>query len=255
MPSTKLHNMNAQDTIKILGIHFHNGSVEDVIFKIKTGGLLTVPAAPGLVNIKKDPIYYKALQSSSYVIADSGYMALIWNLMYKKKVNRISGLKFLIAFLNDLEVQQHENILLVDPRPAEAVANLNYLNNNGFKLDSGSSYVAPLYSKGHVEDEELLRLIEERKPRFVIINLAGGVQEKLGAYLNSNLSYKPGIICTGAAIAFLTGYQADIPNWADRLYLGWLCRCIEKPDLYIPRYLSSFSLLGLMLRHRANAAA
>jgi len=144
---------------------------------------------------------------------------------------------------------------MVDPRPKEATANLAYLNNNGFNISDDMSYVAPMYGKHKVEDAELLAYIEEKKPEFVIINLGGGIQEKLGAYLFNNLTYRPGIICTGAAIAFLTGHQADIPNWADKLSMGWLCRVIDNPNLYLPRYLKSFRLLSLMLHSHLNATA
>ncbi len=50
------------------------------------------------------------------------------------------------------------------------------------------------------------------------------MQERLGYALRKQLSYKPAILCLGAAIAFLSGGQANIPNWADRLMLGWLFR-------------------------------
>jgi N-acetylglucosaminyldiphosphoundecaprenol N-acetyl-beta-D-mannosaminyltransferase len=247
--------MDYSSTIKILGLDFHNGCVNEAISIIKAKGLLVAPAAPGLVKINDDQEYYNALQDASVVIADSGFMALIWNSLNKKKVNKISGLKFLIAFLNDDEIQQCENILLVDPCPVEAKANRTYLNENGFNLKEDMSYVAPLYKNEKVEDEKLLAYVEEKKPEYIIINLGGGTQEKLGAYLFNQLSYKPGIICTGAAIAFLTGHQAEIPVWADRLSLGWLMRCIETPNLYLLRYLRSFRLLNLMLRDRNNAVA
>ncbi|MFI5159458.1 MAG: WecB/TagA/CpsF family glycosyltransferase, partial [Sphingobacteriales bacterium] len=238
--------MSGHNTVKILGLDFHNGCVTDAVSIVKSGGFLTAPAAPGLINIRKDLAYYTALRSASVVIADSGFMALIWNSLNKKKINKISGLKFLISFLNDSEVRQTDQILMIDPRPEEAAANLAYLNNNGFNLSANMSYVAPIYDKNMVEDAQLLAYIEEKKPQYIIINLGGGIQEKLGAYLFNNLSYKPGIICTGAAIAFLTGHQADIPNWADRFSMGWLCRCVDNPNLYLPRYLKSFRLLSLM---------
>lgn len=247
--------MSCYDTVKILGLDFHNSCVTDAVSIVKSGGLLTAPAAPGLINIRQDLEYYNALQSASVVIPDSGFMALIWNSLNKKKINKISGLKFLISFLNDSEIRQTDRILMVDPRPAEAAANLAYLNNNGFNLSNEMSYVAPVYRKNKIEDAALLAYIEEHRPKYVIVNLGGGIQEKLGAYLFNNLSYKPGIICTGAAIAFLTGHQANIPNWADRFSMGWLCRCIDKPHLYLPRYMKSFRLLSLMLRSHINATA
>ena len=236
--------------MKILGIDFIADSVEKVVNILKKGGLLLVPAAPALINIKNDPAYYKALKKADVVIPDSGFMVMAWNLFHKKKIRRLSGLEFLTCFLNDHEVRTAKDILLVDPNKEESELNLAYLNNNGFNLSSDCSYLAPFYRGKAVEDKVLLKLIEERKPKYIIINIGGGTQEKLGIYLRNNLSYKPAIICTGAAIAFLTGKQAKIPNWGDKFYLGWLFRCIQKPKLYVPRYLKAFKLALIMLQYR-----
>ena len=236
-------------TIKVLGIDFINTSVKQVVNILKHGGLLVVPAAPALINVKNDPDYYSALQNADVVIPDSGYMALLWNTFHRRKIKRISGLEFLISFFNDEEVKRSSELLLVDPRPTEAQHNLNYLKNTGFKITDDISYVAPMYKKNKIEDAELLNIIEHKKPKYIIINLGGGTQEKLGAYLKKNLSYKPAIICTGAAIAFLTGQQASIPNWGDKLFLGWLFRCIQNPKLYVPRYFKAFQLAVFMFRY------
>ena len=77
-------------------------------------------------------------------------------------------------------------------------------------------------------------------------------QERLGAWLQGRFEKEdtdlPTIICTGAAIAFLTGEQIQIPKWADRLFLGWAMRCIDKPALYIPRYFKSIPVLYYALK-------
>lgn len=238
-----------KDKLEILGIHFFNGNTEEVVDKLKSGGLLVVPAAPALITIEKDHAYYRSLLDADIVIADSGYMTLIWNLFHKQKINRISGLEFLKKFVDDQEVKATDQILLVDPQPKEAKANYHYLRSKGFNLPEGSSYLAPFYDKSNIIDPVLLAVAEERKPKYIIINLGGGTQEKLGAYLKNNLSYKPAIICTGAAIAFLTGEQASIPGWADKFFMGWFFRCLEKPKLYVPRYLKAFRLCFLMLQY------
>ena len=61
----------------------------------------------------------------------------------------------------------------------------------------------------------LLKRIEAQRPRYIMVNIRRGTQEPLGFYLRQNLSYRPSIICVGAAIAFITGMQAAIPVWAD----------------------------------------
>ncbi|MEA3438521.1 MAG: WecB/TagA/CpsF family glycosyltransferase, partial [Thermodesulfobacteriota bacterium] len=100
--------------------------------------------------------------------------------------------------------------------------------------------------------KELLDIIKKKKPQYIVINLGGGVQERLGLYLKNHLSYSPGIICTGAAIAFLTGRQANIPNFAEKLHLAWLYRCFENPKKFFPRYLKGFLLLPLLLKEKIN---
>ena len=106
-------------TIKILGVDFINSNLEEVIDIIKQGGLLGAPAAPGLLKIKKDPDYYKSLLFADVIIPDSGFMVLLWNAFHRKKINRISGLKFLVTFLKDQEIQDSSSLLFVDPNPVE----------------------------------------------------------------------------------------------------------------------------------------
>jgi len=71
---------------------------------------------------------------------------------------------------------------------------------------------------------------------------------ELALHLIENLVYRPAVVCTGAAIAFLSGKQAHIPIWADRTGLGWLWRCFYDPKKFIPRYLSALSLFMVILR-------
>ena len=84
------------------------------------------------------------------------------------------------------------------------------------------------------------------------MTLGGGTQERLGLYLRSELNCKPSIHCVGAAIAFLSGDQVQIPRWADRMYLGWLFRCLSDPARYMPRYWDARKLLSLMIRYGSS---
>lgn len=239
-------------TVKILGINFFNGNVHDVVNALKSGGFMVVPSGPGLQTIREEPVYYKSLRYADIAIADSGYMALIWNLFNTQKVNRISGLEFLKEFFADKDVQQSK-FVLADPTPADAEINRKFLNRQGFDIRPENSHVAPMYAKNNIQDPDLLAKIEAQRPDYVLLNIGGGTQEILGAYLRKNLSYKPAIICTGAAIAFLTGRQADVPMWADKLYLGWLVRCLHKPKVFIPRYFNAFPLFLLLVRYGKRA--
>ena len=104
-----------------------------------------------------------------------------------------------------------------------------------------------------IADPVLLAVLNENRPRYVLINIGGGVQEKLGYYLSENLDYRPAIICTGAALAFLSGQQVPIPTWADRYYLGWLLRCVRSPRKFIPRYGRAIRLVSVIWKYREKS--
>ena len=239
-------------TIQILGIQFFKGKVVDVFHFLKDkGGLLTVPAAPALVTISEDPHYYSALLESDIVIPDSGYMVLIWNLFFKNKIPKISGLEFINFFMENSQAIKQDTIFLVNPSDVDGTINRDFLNTKGFHVTIEDSYTAPFYN-GNVNDNRLLEVIEKQKPKWVFINIGGGTQEKLGLYLKNNLSYRPAILCTGAALAFKTGRQANVPVWVDYIYLGWLMRCLSNPKVFVPRYLSGFKLLTMILVNKSN---
>ena len=70
--------------------------------------------------------------------------------------------------------------------------------------------------------------------------------------LKRECDFRPSIHCIGAAIGFLTGNQVRIPGWADRLFLGWLFRCLSEPGKFVPRYWKACKLVPLMIRYRAE---
>jgi UDP-N-acetyl-D-mannosaminuronic acid transferase (WecB/TagA/CpsF family) len=101
-----------------------------------------------------------------------------------------------------------------------------------------------------IEDEALLAALRATRPRHIVVTIGGGTQERLGLYLKNNLEFRPAIHCIGAAISFLSGDQVKIPIWADKLFIGWLFRCLSEPRRYVSRYWSARKLLPLLLKYR-----
>ena len=236
---------------QILGIRFFVGDAEEAIARIRGGGLLVVPAAPALKNLADDRAYREALQSADLVIADSAFMVMIWNRLEHDSIRRVSGLKYLSSLLKQPDFYQPGGSFWIMASERSARRNTAWLRRQGIELTAADRYVAPLYGKT-IEDPELLQRIDERRPRHIVVTLGGGTQERLGLYLRSELNSKPSIHCIGAAIAFLSGDQVQIPKWADRMYLGWLFRCISDPPRYMPRYWDARKLLSLMIRYGSS---
>ena len=235
--------MKKTKKFRFFGIRFVEGDFNNIKNLLDKGGLLVLPAAPALSNIYVDKIYYKSLRNADIALFDSGFFCLLLLFFKNIKVKKYSGLKFLTQFIDSLQYCS-DKIFMINPSFKEQSLNKKYLKLK--KLNNLSHYVAPYYDKNNVIDHKLLKIIKKNKPKYIIVNLGGGIQEILGSYLKSNLNYKPSIICSGAAIAFLTGQQAKIPFIFDKLYLGWLIRIIFNPFIFIPRYIKAFKLVFLM---------
>ncbi len=237
---------------KILGLRFYSGDVQGAVARMQgEGGLLVVPAAPALKDLATNISYRQALLDADVVIADSAFMVLIWNLLESDSLKRLSGLEYLRYLLDLAEVREPGNTFWIMAGSASSARNLEWLKSDGIHVPEECIYEAPVYG-AEIRDDELVQLLNDLKPKHVVVTLGGGTQERLGLHLKQSLEYRPAIHCIGAAIAFLSGDQVRIPMWADRLYLGWLFRCLSAPARYVPRYWSARRLFPLMIRYRSE---
>ena len=231
--------------IKVFGINFIDSNFKVIKHFLDKGGLLMLPSGPGLSDINKNKLYRKSLKNADIVLFDSGFLCLLLRIFNNIKVKKFSGFIFLKKFFKS--VDKGKTIYLIDPNIHESKANKKYLNS--IKILRTHYYVAPIYNK-NIKDRVLVNKINKIKPKYIIINIAGGVQEILGSYLLKKLSFKPSIICSGAAISYFTKKQAPINAFFDKFYLGWFVRCLFDPIRFVPRYFKSFKLLFVFIKEK-----
>jgi UDP-N-acetyl-D-mannosaminuronic acid transferase (WecB/TagA/CpsF family) len=237
-------------TIVVLGVPLASISVEEAVQHGLEGGLVLAPSGPGLVDLPEDSQYREALLASDLNLTDSSFVLLARILRGHRLRARTSGFRYLSELLRQPSLHSPGATYWVMPSSTSMERNLEWLNAQGLHVTADDCYVAPFYPRpGSVEDPQLLAILEGRRPAHVFVCIGSGVQEKLGLYLKRHLLYAPGIHCIGAAIAFLSGDQARIPLWADRLALGWLVRCLRDPRVFVPRYLRAFRLAYLVVRY------
>jgi UDP-N-acetyl-D-mannosaminuronic acid transferase (WecB/TagA/CpsF family) len=236
---------------RILGVEFYAGDVDGAIDQLSDGGLLVVPAAPALKDIACNQGYREAITNADVTIPDSSFMVLLWNWFEGDSLKRLSGLTYLRQLLLREEVRASGDTFWVMAGKASAEKNIQWLASRGIVVPACCIYEAPMYGS-EIDDPVLIERLQGLQVKHIVITVGGGTQERLGLYLKRNLNYRPSIHCIGAAIAFLSGDQVNIPDWADRLYLGWFFRCISAPARYIPRYWSALKLVPLLRRYRDN---
>jgi len=239
-------------TCQILGIKFFNGNVDEAVQSMtQRGGFMIAPSGTCFARLREDERYRRAVLAADLAIADSGLMVVLCRLLRREDVARISGLIYLKHLLGKLRAENDRKIFWVLPNTRADEKLRDWSRREPFPISGEDCYVAPRYGI-EVSDENLLALIEQRRPAHIIIAIGSAAQEKLGYYLRENLSYRPAIHCTGAALGFITGDQPAIPDWADRLYLGWLLRLVAQPRIFLPRLIRGFELPWLIAKYGEN---
>ena len=236
-------------TQQILGLRFFNGNVDEALaFMHRHGGYLVAPSGTCFARLREDEPYRRAMLSADLAIADSGLMVLTWRFLRREKIQRISGLKYLKQLVVSLKAEIGVKVFWILPNEGAQRKLLDWSQREALSIKTEDYYVAPRY-RLEVEDRDLLALVEERRPAHIVIAIGSGPQEKLGHYLCENLSYRPAIHCTGAALGFITGDQIAIPDWADRFFLGWFFRLIAQPGIFIPRLMRGLALPWLIWKY------
>jgi len=272
-------------TKRMLGIDFFVGTAVEAIAHIsKYGGLIVAPAAPSFIALQDDPDYRRAIADADLAIADSGWAVLFWRLLRREKLSRISGLALFKALLETADACIPGNLFFILPSEKAKTKTLEFGRVSDYPITNEDCYVAPNYQKSEdtgqrsdlvgqaflpasagqrqpgmvalqtakspvVEDPKLVSIIEQRKPKHIVIGIGGGMQDKLGSYLKHQLTYRPGIYCIGAAPGFVTGDQVVIPMWADRFFVGWIFRIIGRPLEYLTRYWKARLLPLLIIKY------
>jgi len=237
-------------THRILGIDFFGGNSRQAVEQItRTGGLLVAPAAPSLIALCQDLDYRRALLGADLAIADSGFMVMLWKFFTGETVSRISGLEHMKRLLEHDSTRQPGSVLWVVATERSREKLREFLRRSDLPATAADVYVAPKYGRP-VEDEALLGGVRHARPRHIVIAVGGGIQDQLGRYLLDRLDYRPAVHCIGAALGFLTGDQVRIPNWADKLYLGWAFRSVTQPRIFVPRFWSARRLPWLIFKWR-----
>ena len=237
----------------ILGIRFFTGNAEAAVQIGLQGGLVVVPAAPALVELQTNEAYREAVFNADLAITDSAFMVLLWRILTGKKIPRVSGLKYLKLLVEMKALSPREAVMWIMPNAAARDQNLAWLRSQGYDFTDRDCYLAPQYSDGSIVDDELVKMLKQRRPRHIVVCLGGGTQERVGLMLKRSCDYRPSIHCIGAAIGFLSGNQVGIPPWADRYFLGWLFRCLSEPRKFVPRYWKACQLVPMMIRYREKA--
>lgn len=238
---------------RILGVPFFRESAKQAVEQFaSTGGYMVVPASPALINLQYDREYQRALQNADLALPDSALLVFLWRFLTGRELRKISGITYLRCLLERSEMRTVGTTFWIVGSGAARTKAGEWLGAESFQVGMEDFHIAS-QAGAPADDHDLLLKIEQKRPSDIVIALGAGVQEKLGSYLREYLLYRPRIHCVGAALGFLSGYEHSIPDWAERLRLGWLFRLAAQPGMLFPRIGIAFVLARMLIKYRSNS--
>src|SRR5947209_11224200 len=156
-------------TSQILGIRFFIGDVDEAVaLMFERGGFLVAPSGTCFARLREDEMYRRAVLAADLAIADSGLMVLLWRLLRRKKIGRISGLKYLKHLLRKLKGEGAEEVFWVLPSERARQKLFEWSRWEPFPIAIKNCYVAPRYGL-EIDDRNVVSLLEQNRPSHVII--------------------------------------------------------------------------------------
>lgn len=237
---------------RVLGISFFAGTVAEAVERhTQNGGYVVIPAAPALMKLNYDEEYRRAMQSADLALADSELLVLLSRLATGRRLKKISGISYFKHLVQEGGIREGASTFWIFPSDAAKEKAIGWLAQQGVRMEDKNCFIASAPPSSS-QDYAILVRIEEDKPRHVVIAMAGGGQEKLALYLRDFLLYRPSIHCIGAALAFLSGDERTIPEWAEQSHLGWLVRLFAQPRMFFPRVGIALALVRMVFKYRSE---
>ncbi len=93
-----------------------------------------------------------------------------------------------------------------------------------------------IWADGFKDMASYLDVIEQHRPRLVVLAMGMPKQELVALYLKKNATYNPIIINGGAVVDFIAGKVQRAPRWVRQMNMEWVYRLMNEPRRLFTRY-------------------
>lgn len=228
--------------IKLNEIYCFEDVIEQIIGYSNGCKYLVTPNLHILSNAYMEKDYADALNNSTISLVDGFPLQLLIRKKYGLKLPRLAGSELTLLLVKKIlenkthikfsiigtTLQVHEDIIIKYPDLKE-------------KFVGGISPMIEYPINRHQVDE-IVSYINENRPNVVFLSLSTPKQEILAYELSQKINYPVWILCVGAGVDFITGFQKRAPKIFQRLNLEWFYRILTNRKL-IKRYVLDFIFL------------
>ena len=224
--------------INILDIQIDNVSMNDLLKKLKFGGVVFTPNVDHLVKLHKDPEFYRVYQEADYRVCDSQLIVYASHFLGQPIEEKISGSDLFPAFYRHYSDDKNVKIFLLGGLPGVAEQARQNINDKVGRNMVIGSYSPPFgFENDPQECQKIIKIINKSGANVLAVGVGAPKQEKWIARHRSRLSSIKTFMAIGASIDFEAGNLQRAPAWMSSVGLEWFYRLIKEPGRLWKRYL------------------
>jgi N-acetylglucosaminyldiphosphoundecaprenol N-acetyl-beta-D-mannosaminyltransferase len=188
-----------------------------------------------VVDCQKDTEYRGIINGAGMTTPDG--MPLVWlgRLKGEPTIERTYGPDLMLAMCALSEAKGYKHYFYGGTEKTDQLLILK-LRQQFPGLNIGGYFAPPFRAVGEVEDESVLRQINEANPDIVWVGL-GSPKQDYWMYQHRDKLNVPVMVGVGAAFDFLAGVKKQAPVWMRKSGLEWLFRLCSEPCRLWRRYL------------------
>lgn len=192
----------------------------------------------------RDKKYREALNNADLTTVDGFPIQILTFLKYRKIIRKITGSDVTRDLLEGLNQNKYNFTFMILGTHTEVETELftkyplvNGYYKGGIMIDEKVDY--PIKKR---QIKYISKIINTERPDIIFCCLSNPKSESLAYELKKQDISTKWILCIGASLDFLTGYQKRAPQIMQKLFLEWLYRIITSRGK-LKRYLGDFIFL------------
>ena len=240
--------------INILGVQIDNIGKNELLERLRVGGVVFTPNVDHLVKLQKDCEFSQVYQEADYRVCDSQLIMYASRFLGQPIEEKVSGSDLFPAFYQRYGRDENVKIFLLGGLEGVAEQARQNINAKVGRNIVVGAYSPPFgFENNPHECRKIINIINNSGASVLAVGVGAPKQEKWICKYKSRLTSIRTFMAIGATIDFEAGNLQRSPAWMSSVGLEWLYRLMKEPGRLWKRYLvEDLAFFVLILRQKLN---
>ncbi|MFW6359017.1 MAG: WecB/TagA/CpsF family glycosyltransferase [Chroococcales cyanobacterium] len=249
--STKDGKSPLGNIVNILDIPIDNLSQNQLLEKLKFGGIVFTPNVDHLIQLQTNPGFRKVYQMATYRPCDSQILVYASKFLGTPIKEKISGSDLFPAFYERYKDDEEIKIFLLGGAEGVAAKAQQRINTKvGRKIIVDTLSPSFGFEKCEKECQNIVDRINQSQATVLAVGLGAPKQEQWICQYKDKLKNIQLFLAIGATIDFEAGNLQRAPKWMSNIGLEWFYRLMNEPRRLLIRYLKDTVFFWWLLKQK-----